>query len=196
MFPFHAIAVFCGSADKLHPEYLHAARQMGTLLAQKGILCVYGGGSTGMMGALADAVLAAGGRITGVVPKDLFPASLLHNHLSQVDWVEGMHRRKGRMYELAQAIIALPGGFGTFDELFEALTWAQIGLIRKPIGLLNTRNYFTPLLSAIEHARTEGFLYAEHQALFHVANTPEELLELISAHQPPPGLERWMYREE
>jgi len=122
--------------------------------------------------------------------------ALMHNGLSRLDIVDNMHTRKQRLIEISDAFIALPGGYGTFEELFEVLTWAQIGLHRKPVGILNTRHYFDSLLSAIDIARTEGFMYAEHQSLFVYADNPDVLLEALDRFQYPQGMERWLTREE
>jgi uncharacterized protein (TIGR00730 family) len=190
------ICVYCGSSDKLHPDYLAAAFQMGSLLAARKIEVIYGAGSTGSMGALADGALQAGGKVTGVIPDYFNTPALAHQNLTSLEIVDSIHERKARMIELADAFIALPGGFGTFEELFEALTWAQIGLHSKPVGLLNTRHYFDPLLAMVKHAQTEGFIYDEHRALFTCEQEPASLLTNLSKHTPPQGLERWMTREE
>ncbi len=190
------ICVYCGSSDKLHPDYLSAAYQMGSLLAARNIEVIYGAGSTGSMGALADGALQAGGKVTGVIPDYFNTPALAHQNLTSLEIVDSIHERKARMIELADAFIALPGGFGTFEELFEALTWAQIGLHSKPVGLLNTRHYFEPLLAMVKHAQSEGFIYDEHRALFTCEQEPASLLTNLSNHTPPQGLERWMTREE
>ena len=190
------ICVYCGSSDKLHPDYLSAAYQMGSLLAARNIEVIYGAGSTGSMGALADGALQAGGKVTGVIPDYFNTPALAHQNLTSLEIVDSIHERKARMIELADAFITLPGGFGTFEELFEALTWAQIGLHSKPVGLLNTRHYFEPLLAMVKHAQSEGFIYDEHRALFTCEQEPASLLTNLSNHTPPQGLERWMTREE
>jgi uncharacterized protein (TIGR00730 family) len=190
------ICVYCGSSDRIAAEYLDAARQMGYVLAERGLTLVYGAGCTGIMGVLADAVLERGGEVTGVIPAMFNTPQLVHKNLTRLEVVSDMHTRKTRMVELADAFIALPGGFGTLDELFEVLTWAQIGLHHKPIGLLNTRGYFTALLDWIEHARVEGFIYDEHRSLFTHAGTPCDLLDALANHRPPAGLERWLTRED
>ena len=190
-----SICVYCGSADGIHEDYYHAARAMGAALAQAGIRLIYGGGKTGLMGAVADGALHAGGKVIGIVPENLNTSRLIHASLTQLEIVENIHLRKARMSLLADAFIALPGGYGTFDELFETLTWAQIGLHNKPIGLLNTRSYFDPLLHMVHQAMVEGFIYAEHQVLLVSADTPDRLLNLLHAFQPPTGLERWVNRE-
>jgi len=190
------ICVYCGSSDKLHPDYLAAAYQMGSLLAAHNLEIVYGAGSTGSMGALADGALQAGGMVIGVIPGYFNTPALAYQNLTKLEVVDSIHERKARMIELADAFIALPGGFGTFEELFEALTWAQIGLHRKPIGLLNTRRYFDPLLGMVKHAHAEGFIYEEHQALFTCEENPADLLMAMENHIHPEGLERWMTRED
>jgi uncharacterized protein (TIGR00730 family) len=190
------ICVYCGSSDRIPAAYLDAARQMGHVLAEKGLTLVYGAGCTGIMGTLADAVLEAGGEAVGVIPTMFNTPKLVHKNLTRLEVVSDMHTRKTRLVELADAFIALPGGYGTLDELFEVLTWAQIGLHKKPIGLLNTCGFFTALLDWIEHARVEGFIYEEHRSLFTCAETPCDLLDALANHRPPAGLERWLTREK
>jgi uncharacterized protein (TIGR00730 family) len=190
------ICVYCGSSDRIPAAYLEAARQLGYLLVDKGLTLIYGAGCTGIMGVLADAVLERRGTVVGVIPAMFNTPQLVHKNLTRLEVVSDMHIRKSRLVELADAFIALPGGYGTLDELFEALTWAQIGLHQKPIGLLNTCGYFTALLDWIEHARVEGFIYEEHRSLFTHAETPSDLLEALANHRPPVGLERWLTREE
>ena len=175
---------------------MQAARQLGVAIADRGLQLWYGAGSTGLMGAVADGALQAGGQVVGVIPEIFNNPVLAHNGLSKLEVVENMHQRKQRLAEQADAFIALPGGYGTFEELFEMLTWAQIGLHRKPIGLLNVARYFEPLLAMVEQARAEGFIYDEHRALFQYAAEPAELLEALIGYQPPPGLERWLTRQD
>jgi hypothetical protein len=191
---FDSICVYCGSADHLHEDYLLSAREMGALLARNHIRIVYGGGKTGLMGALANGCLEAGGMVIGVVPKNLFTDNLIHQNLTQTEVLPDIQQRKARMSELADAFIALPGGFGTFDELFETLTWAQIGLHNKPIGLLNVRNYFDPLLRLVDNALREGFIYAEHKVLMVHDPSPAGLLKQLNDFCVPEGLERWVTR--
>jgi uncharacterized protein (TIGR00730 family) len=191
---FARITVYCGSADGIHADYYLAAFQMGKTLAEHGIGLVYGAGKTGLMGALADGVLQAGGEVTGVIPGGLNTPQLAHAGLTYLEILPNIQQRKARMSELADAFIALPGGFGTFDELFETLTWAQIGLHHKPVGLLNTRGYFEPLVSLIDHALKEGFIYPEHRRLICQAALPEDLLLALGQYQSPDGLERWVNR--
>lgn len=190
-----SICVYCGSADRLRPEYLSAARQMGAAIAARGLELVFGGGKTGLMGAVADGALDSGGQVTGVIPGYFNTPQLAHGGLTRMEVVETIHQRKARMVELADAFIALPGGYGTLEEFFEVLTWAQIGLHRKPIGLLNARGYYDPLLEMIEHVRAEGFIYAEHTGLFSAAEQPEALLAALENHIPPEGLEKWVERD-
>lgn len=190
-----SICVYCGSADGLKKEYYDAAYQLGQLLANQSITLVYGAGKTGLMGAVANGVLDNKGKVIGVVPVLLNEPQLIHANLSKLEVLPDIHQRKARMSELADAFIALPGGFGTFDELFETLTWAQIGIHQKPIGLLNVNHYFEPLLSMVEHALNENFIYAAHKVLLLNDADPLRLLEKITKFQQPEGLKRWVSRE-
>jgi uncharacterized protein (TIGR00730 family) len=169
---------------------------MGAAIADRSLTLVYGGGSTGLMGHLADAVLGNGGRVIGVIPVMFETPELKHTGLTELQVVGSMHERKARMAQLGDGFVALPGGFGTFDELFEILTWSQIGLHRKPIGLLNVNAYFDPLLAMIEHARTEGFIYHEHIDLLLNEASPGALLDRLDGYVLPPGLEHWVHRRE
>jgi len=190
-----SICVYCGSADGLKKEYYDAAYYLGQLLANQNITLVYGAGKTGLMGAVANGVLDNNGKVIGVVPVLLNEPQLIHENLTELVVLPDIHQRKARMSELADAFIALPGGFGTFDELFETLTWAQIGIHQKPIGLLNVNHYFEPLLSMVEHALKENFIYAEHKVLLINDAEPLHLLEKITRYQQPEGLKRWISRE-
>jgi uncharacterized protein (TIGR00730 family) len=190
------ICVYCGSSDKVAPKYLDAANAMGLCLAQKGIGLVYGGGSTGLMGAVANAVLAGGGEAIGVIPEFFDTPELAHRQLTELVRVGDMHQRKAKMAQLAEGFIALPGGFGTFEELFEIITWAQIGLHANPIGVLNIDGYFDPLIDLINHAQSQGFIYVEHKHLIAFETEPEALLGAMSRYQPPPNLERWVDRRK
>ena len=158
-----SICVFCGSSNSVHADYMAGARQMGRTLAERDIRLIYGGGKTGLMGAVADSALEAGGEVIGVIIPSMNTPALAHTGLTRMDVSPGMHARKARMHELAEGYIAMPGGYGTFDELFETLTWAQTGGHEKPVGLLNIRDYFKPLLAAIDHAVNEGFIFPEHR---------------------------------
>ena len=188
-----SICVFCGSSDNVSAEYLTAARTMGRLLAEKGITLVYGGGKTGLMGAVADGALEGGGEAVGVIITSMNSPELAHVGLTKMEVLPDMHARKRRMHELAEGYIALPGGFGTFDELFEALTWGQIGEHEKPIGLLNVKNYYVPLLAALDHAVKEGFIFPEHREGICCETDPQTLLEAMEKHQHPyEAARRWM----
>jgi uncharacterized protein (TIGR00730 family) len=148
------------------------------------------------MGAVADGALDAGGEVIGVIPGYFNTPALAHQRLTRMEVVDTIHQRKARLAELADAFIALPGGYGTFEEFFEILTWAQIGLHNKPIGLLNFRRYFDPLLALVENARQEGFIYEEHRELFVAAEDPQTLIEGLKRFEAPRGIERWVNRNE
>src|SRR5262245_57540668 len=162
-----AVCVFCGSSMGTRPEYAAAARSLGAALAAKRLDLVYGAGNIGLMGVLADAALAGGGRVVGVIPRALVARELAHQGLSELHVVETMHQRKALMADKSDAFVALPGGYGTLDELFEILTWCQLGIHAKPIGLLNVDGFFEPLLGWIRHAAAEGFIRPQHVALRH-----------------------------
>jgi uncharacterized protein (TIGR00730 family) len=180
------IAVYCGSAAGHGDDYREAARALGAALARRQITLVYGGASIGLMGAVADAALEAGGHVVGIIPRWLVDRELVHPSLSVVEVVDTMHARKARMAELADAFVALPGGFGTLDELFEVLTWNQIGLHRKPCGLLNASGYYDHLLSFVDHVIGQGFVPAPHRDLLRAAPTADALIDLLSAAPAPP----------
>ncbi len=190
------ICVFCGSRPGSRPEYLAVARRLGTLLAERRIGLVYGGASVGVMGAVADAVLRGDGEVIGVIPEALVRRELAHDHLTELRVVGSMHERKALMAELSDAVIALPGGFGTFEELFETITWSQLGIHRKAVGVLNVAGFYDGLLALVEHAVDEGFVPAEHRALILEASEPEELLDLVIGYEPPPPVEKWIRSDE
>ena len=191
-----SICVFCGSSDTVHADYLTAARQMGRTLAERDIRLIYGGGKTGLMGAVADGVLEAGGEVIGVIIPSMNTVALAHVSLTQMDVVDGMHARKARMHDLSDGYIALPGGLGTFDELFETVTWAQTGAHEKPVGLLNTKYYYAPLLAAIDHAVKEGFIFQEHRDVLFCDEDPNALLDQMEQYvHPHEAVKRWL-REE
>lgn len=193
-YPYRSICVYCGSADGLSVDYITAAFQMGELIARAKMTLVFGAGKTGLMGALADGALQAGGTVIGVVNEQLNQPQLIHAGLTRLDVVPDIHQRKARMSSLADAFIALPGGYGTLDELFETLTWVQIGLHKKPIALLNTNHYFDPLLNLIDHALQEGFIYNEHRRILVSADSPAGVLEGLARFVLPQGLDRWVNR--
>lgn len=185
------ICVFCGSNKGVRAEYVLAAKAMGQALVKRNIGLVYGGGNVGLMGVIADAMLAEGGEVIGVIPQGLVAREVAHQHLTEQRIVGTMHERKALMAELSDAFIAMPGGMGTFDELCEILTWAQLGIHQKSCGILNVENYFTPLLTMFDHAMNEGFLRAEHRALVLDASEPEQLLDALAKYQPQ-FAEKWL----
>jgi uncharacterized protein (TIGR00730 family) len=187
------VCVFTGSNRGVRPEYGEAAGELGRLLAGRGIGVVYGGARVGLMGTLADAALAAGGEVVGVIPAALVAKEVAHAGLTDLRVVDSMHQRKALMSDLADAFIALPGGWGTLEEFFEVLTWAQLGLHRKPCGLLNVHGYFDGLLAFLSHTIDEGFVRPEYAAMIAVATTPEALLDRL-ASAAPPAVEKWLDR--
>jgi uncharacterized protein (TIGR00730 family) len=192
--PLKRICVFCGSRAGADPVYRDAARAVGRLFAEHGITLVFGGGGVGMMGAVAEAVLAAGGEAIGVIPEGLKRKELAFEGLTELIVTNTMHERKQRMADLADGFIALPGGFGTFEEFCEILTWAQLGLHEKPCGLLNVKGYYTPLLALFDHALREGFLKPEYRQLVLTEDDPHKLLAAMRAYRPP-TLEKWLTPE-
>jgi hypothetical protein len=189
------VCIFCGSSNGARDVYVEAARAMGAALARRRIGLVFGGGRIGLMGVVADAVLAAGGEVIGVIPEALVAKELAHNGLSDLRVVGSMHERKALMAELADAFVALPGGYGTFEEFCEVVTWAQLGFHRKPCGLLNVVGFYEPLLAFFDHAVAEGFVRPGHRALVLEERDPEHLLDLMARYQPP-ALEKWIERDE
>jgi uncharacterized protein (TIGR00730 family) len=187
------VLVFCGSSPGSRPEYSEMAETLGRELASRDIEVVYGGAHVGLMGALADAALGAGGKVIGVIPNSLVEAEIAHARLTQLHIVETMHERKALMAELSDAVVALPGGTGTLDELFEMFTWSQLGLHRMPIGLLDVADYWQPLLRFLEHAVNERFLRAEHFKTLLVERDPGSLVDRLSSHQPL-AINKWMDR--
>ncbi|HTX90433.1 MAG TPA: TIGR00730 family Rossman fold protein [Anaerolineales bacterium] len=191
-----SICVYCGSANRASRKYFESARRMGETLSRRGLALVYGGGRTGLMGALADAVLAGGGQAFGVITQGMNTPELAHTGLTRLEVTATIHQRKARMYELADGYLALPGGYGTLDELFETLTWAQIGEHNKPVGLLNVDGYYDPLLAMLDRAVEEKFLFPEHRQALLCAAGPDELLELMQAYRHPgEAVRRWMTQE-
>ena len=180
-----SICVYCGSSTGQQSQYANAARAFGALLARRRIRLVFGGGSVGLMGVIADAVLDAGGQATGVIPHSMREAELAHEGLSELIVVDSMHERKQRMVELADAFIALPGGIGTMDELFETWTWLQLGIHAKPVGLLNVGGYYDPLVTFLQQMAGHGFLRKEHLESLLIDNDPERLLVRFSSFDLP-----------
>ena len=187
----NALCVFCGSTNGLNPAFAEATRTLGRLLVSRNIDVVYGGGNVGLMGALADAVLDAGGRILGVIPHALVARELAHQRLTTLHVVDSMHERKARMADLADGFIALPGGFGTLEELAEAVTWTQLGLHAKPCGLLNVAGFYDGLLAFLAHARAEEFLRPTHSEIVVADADPSALLDRVLARKAP-DVTRWI----
>ena len=179
------IAVYCGSNKGVRPEYAAAAQALGTLLAREKIELVYGGGMVGLMGIVADAVLKHGGHVIGVIPEKLVIKEVIHEGLPDLRIVKTMHERKALMAELSDGFIALPGGYGTFEEFFEVLAWGQLGWHAKPFGLLNVDGFYHGLLEFLAHTHAEGVLRAQHRALVIVEHDAGKLLQRMQAHRPP-----------
>ena len=178
------LAVYCGSATPADPFYIDLARSIGRTLAERGIGVVYGGGRLGLMGAIADSALAAGGEVIGVIPQALVDAEVAHRGLTELHVVEGMHERKKRFTDIADGFVTIPGGTGTMDELWEALSWAQLGYHSDPVGLLNARGYYDHLVAFWDRMGEVGFLRPQHRDLLIVADTLDTLLDRMAAHVP------------
>lgn len=189
-----AVAVFCGSSVGVKPEYALAARAMGEEIARRGGTLVFGGGCVGLMGVVADAVVGAGGRAIGVIPRALVEREIAHRGLTELLVVETMHERKQRMADLADAFVLLPGGFGSWDEFCEVVTWSQLGIHRKPLGVLDVSGYYAPLLSMADRAVAEGFVPASLRERLIVDENPSALLERLAASPEPRGVE-WVTPE-
>src|SRR5262249_46775900 len=189
------LCVFCGSSMGFRRNYLDAAQQLGVLLAERSIELVYGGGNVGLMGALANAALARGGRVTGVIPNFMMAKEIGHNGLTELRIVSSMHERKAVMSDLSDGFIALPGGFGTFEEFCEVVTWSQLGLQSKPCGLLNVEGYYAPLLELFDRAVREGFLREENRRLVLDDENPVQLLDKMAEFKAV-AVEKWIGREE
>jgi uncharacterized protein (TIGR00730 family) len=190
------ICVFCGASPGQRPVYREATRAFGELLVREGIELVYGGGAVGLMGVLADAVLESGGHVIGVIPQSLATREIAHQDISDLRVVGSMHERKALMAELSDAFVALPGGIGTLEELFEVLTWAQLGLHRKPCALLNVEGYYDQLAQVLAHAVDERFLRGDTRELLMVEDDPAALLERLRAFEPQAVVPKWIDREE
>jgi uncharacterized protein (TIGR00730 family) len=178
------LAIYCGSATPADPIYIDTAREVGRSLAERGIGVVYGGGRLGLMGAVADGALAAGGEVIGVIPQALVDAEVAHRGLTELHVVPGMHGRKQAFTDLSDGFVTIPGGTGTMDELWEALSWAQLGYHADPVGLLNTAGYYDHLIAFWEKMGEVGFLRPQHRDLLIVADTLDALLDRMAAHQP------------
>lgn len=192
---FRRICLFCGSNLGIRPVYHSAAEQLASLLVQRGIELVYGGGNVGLMGVLADTVLAGGGRVIGVIPESLLAREVGHRGLTELRVVSSMHERKALMSDLSDAFIALPGAFGTFEEFCEVVTWSQLGIHEKPCGLLNVNGYYDPMLRLFDNAVSEGFLHPENRRLVLDDTDPQRLLEKMYQFQPTRAA-KWIGREE
>jgi len=186
-----SVCVFAGSSLGKQLIYQEEALKLGQALVARGLALVYGGGRVGLMGVLADAVLAAGGEAIGVIPQGLLLREEAHQHLTKLYTVKSMHERKALMSNLADAFIALPGGFGTLDELFEIITWAQLGIHQKPIGLLNVAGYFMPLLTLVQHASDEGFISPVYTNLLQVRETVGDVLDALTSFVPALHVANW-----
>lgn len=179
------LCVFCGSKAGDDPAFRDHAKELGQCLAARGYELVFGGGSVGLMGVVADAVVAEGGQVIGVIPEMLATVELLHPRVPDTRRVDSMHTRKALMAELSDAFIALPGGFGTLEELFEIITWAQLGIHQKPIGLLNTKGFYDPLVEMVEHMIAADFVKPHNRELFIMENEPKALLDHLETHKMP-----------
>jgi hypothetical protein len=181
----HAICVYCGSSSGSNPIYAEAAHTMGTAIAKRGKTLVYGGGAVGLMGIVADAALAAGGRVLGLMPQALVDKEIQHKGLTELRVVGSIHERKAGMIAAADALIAMPGGFGTYEEITEAATWAQLGYHRKPCGLLNVNGFYDGLITLMERAIADGFVNPAHRDILVIERGVEALLDRIETHEMP-----------
>lgn len=185
------ICVFAGSNPGVNEEYKRKAAELGEYMAEQGIALVYGGSRVGLMGTVADALMAGGGKAVGVMPSGLFSGEIVHQSLTELIEVSGMHERKAKMSELADGYIAMPGGFGTYEELFEVLCWAQIGIHQKPIGLYNVNGYFEPMMKMVKYSIQEGFSNESHLKLIHSSSRPDELIEQMNRYTYPILDKKW-----
>lgn len=190
-----SIAVYCGSSDKVADEYFQLARDTGRILAESGIRVIYGAGATGLMGAVATAAMDAGGEVIGVMPEIFNTPQLALPTTTGFEVTTDIHARLARMIELSDGFIALPGGYGTMDEFFQTVTWAQIGLHTKPVGLLNHCGYYDKLLEFLGQVEEEGFMYSGHNGLYVSADTPQALLKAMEDFKPLPFLHHWLERD-
>lgn len=183
-----ALCVYCGASTGHDPSHAAAARALGTKMADRGIALVYGGGHVGLMGIIADAVLAAGGEVTGVIPTALMSTEIGHDRLTELHVVQDMHERKALMADKADGFIAMPGGIGTLEELFEVMTWLQLGYHDKPVGVLNVNGFYDGLLGFLDRQRDEGYLRSEHRALLIEDSDPDALLDRVCSFRMPDGV--------
>ena len=190
-----AVCVYCGSSPGRLEVYAGAARELGQALVARDLGLVYGGASIGLMGLIADTVLQLGGRAVGVIPKGLARKEVMHRQLSELHVTQSMHERKTLMAELSDGFIAMPGGIGTFEEIFEIWTWAQLGIHAKPCGLLNVAGYYDALTNFLDHAAEEQFLKPPHRSMLIVEQTPHVLLDRFASYQPP-SVRRWLDADE
>lgn len=190
-----AVCVYCGSSPGNRPEYIETAKAMGRTLAERGIALVYGGGKVGLMGTVADAVLAHGGTAIGIIPEALMSKEIGHAGLTELHVVRSMHERKQMMADRADAFVAMPGGIGTYEELFETFTWLQLGYHAKPVGVLNAVGFYDGMLGFLRHAVAEGFMKEEHARLLQVADTPAGILDAL-ANAPRVRVDKWQERRE
>jgi len=192
--PVRSVCVFCGASTGADPAYREAAVALGQAIARRGLTLVYGGSSVGLMGAVADAAMAAGGEVIGVMPQSLIDAEIGHKGLPRLEVVDGMHARKARMAELSDAFIALPGGLGTLEELFEVWTWGQLGYHAKPLGLLDVNGFYEKLGGFLDHIVEEGFVRPQHRAMLLLGKQPDELLDAMEEFEAP-VLPKWVERK-
>ena len=189
------ICVYCGSSPGESPEYMEAARTLGRELVKRDITLVYGGAHVGIMGEIADTVLAAGGEVIGIMPKALADKEIAHNGLTELRVVGSMHERKAMMADLSDGFIALPGGMGTLEEIFEVLTWSQLGYHRKPCSLLNIKGYYDSLTQFLDHTVEEGFVKSVHRGMILIEDNTEKLLDLMAEYESP-KVDKWIGRNE
>jgi len=185
-----SVCVFCGASAGTNPAYREAAIALGRTLAERKLTLVYGGGAVGLMGIVADAALAAGGEVIGIIPESLRNLEIGHNGLTRLEVVDGMHARKARMAELSDAFIALPGGLGTLEELFEVWTWGQLGYHAKPLGLMDVNGFYNKLTGFLDHLVGEGFVRGQHRDMLQISQSPSDLLDILDAWKPV-ALPKW-----
>ena len=191
----NSVCVFCGSSAGARPAYGAAARETGAEIARRGLTLVYGGGRVGLMGAVADAALAEGGEVVGVMPRALVEGEISHTGLTKLHVVGSMHERKMLMNDLSDGFVALPGGYGTLEEFFEVLSWAQLGIHAKPCALLDAEGFWGPLASLLDHTVAEGFVHPDYRSLVPVEGSPGRLLDAMARYEPP-KTKKWVRPEE